>query len=611
MMNRPTPPSRPRALRRVPLRGVDDPPRGRRARCSPRTRPTPRSPAPPRRSPSATSRSPRTTDGPLDADDARRGRRARHRPSLRPEVGGRPVDGELAAARAPPRSTRSRRFVRGGGGLIVLGETEQDKYGNNLNDLLAPLRRRDRERDRPGLRAPPRRRAVLGARRARRPARRPRAGADPLAGVDEACFYRAGTLALEQRRPGRSPARSPTASPPDAPLAAVAEHGAGRVVVARRLRPVRRRLHRRPRPRGALAQPRLLGGRAGVRRRAPAPLALGRRRRPGLGAARGARSRSCASPRSRTARSTPPTHDPARLRELVATIAASAQALAAALPAPGASTSRRSAPTSTPGSTSGFAQARLRSARSRRSGPSATAATGSSTWCVFPMYKQNASPRHLLRGADRPRPVAASGSPSSSGPLRQRRSSCRSTFVDYTVGLRLRVRGAVPGDLLDRRAPAELHFGAIFCDREAERFRRVCGAAAEILRLNLPPDAACLLASPELSRDAYIALGPDPRPHPHARRSALRPVHDPPAQPVLDVLAGGAALRPDRVRRGASSSSARASPSPATSSTRSSSTACSASRSPARGCATTTASAASCCSPSCTARATCTGPTTG
>src|SRR5918999_2279826 len=29
------------------------------------------------------------------------------------------------------------RFVADGGGLIVLGETEQDKYGNNLNDLLA------------------------------------------------------------------------------------------------------------------------------------------------------------------------------------------------------------------------------------------------------------------------------------------------------------------------------------------------------------------------------------------------------------------------------------------------------------------------------------------
>jgi len=28
-------------------------------------------------------------------------------------------------------------FVRGGGGLIVLAETEQDKYGNNVNELLA------------------------------------------------------------------------------------------------------------------------------------------------------------------------------------------------------------------------------------------------------------------------------------------------------------------------------------------------------------------------------------------------------------------------------------------------------------------------------------------
>ncbi|HZU61832.1 MAG TPA: hypothetical protein VE983_12765, partial [Solirubrobacteraceae bacterium] len=28
------------------------------------------------------------------------------------------------------------RFVSEGGGLIVLGETEQDKYGNNLNQLL-------------------------------------------------------------------------------------------------------------------------------------------------------------------------------------------------------------------------------------------------------------------------------------------------------------------------------------------------------------------------------------------------------------------------------------------------------------------------------------------
>jgi hypothetical protein len=48
------------------------------------------------------------------------------------------------------------------------------------------------------------------------------------------------------------------------------------------------------------------------------------------------------------------------------------------------------------------------------------------------------------------------------------------------------------------------HFGAIFCDREASRLRRVAGAAADLLALNVPPDAALLLSSPSLSQQAYI-----------------------------------------------------------------------------------------------------------
>jgi len=48
------------------------------------------------------------------------------------------------------------------------------------------------------------------------------------------------------------------------------------------------------------------------------------------------------------------------------------------------------------------------------------------------------------------------------------------------------------------------NFGAIFCDREAERLRRVAGAAVDLLRLNLPPDAARLLRSPGISQQAYI-----------------------------------------------------------------------------------------------------------
>jgi hypothetical protein len=48
------------------------------------------------------------------------------------------------------------------------------------------------------------------------------------------------------------------------------------------------------------------------------------------------------------------------------------------------------------------------------------------------------------------------------------------------------------------------NFGAIFCDREAARLRRLGGAAADLLRLNLPPDAACMLANPGMSQQAYI-----------------------------------------------------------------------------------------------------------
>ena len=148
------------------------------------------------------------------------------------------------------------------------------------------------------------------------------------------------------------------------------------------------------------------------------------------------------------------------------------------------------------------------------------------------------------------------------------------------LGLRLRVRGPVPGDLLDRRAPAGPLRRDLLRPRGGAlpprlRRRRRDPAAQPAARRRLPARLAGALAS------RLHALGPDPRPHPHARRSALRPVHDPPAQPVLDVLARGAALRPDRVRRGGEARARGLRASPATSSTRSSSTASSASRSPA------------------------------
>ncbi|MCZ4492058.1 MAG: hypothetical protein JWP53_989, partial [Conexibacter sp.] len=95
-------------------------------------------------------------------------------------------DGELAALEA---------FVAAGGGLVVLGESEQDKYGNNLNALLGRFGLtiehdtvQDYERN---LNATPSWvRAELAA------GERGAAG-DLLAGVSGAVFYRAGTIAVD------------------------------------------------------------------------------------------------------------------------------------------------------------------------------------------------------------------------------------------------------------------------------------------------------------------------------------------------------------------------------------------------------------------------------
>jgi Family of unknown function (DUF6421) len=76
-------------------------------------------------------------------------------------------------------------------------------------------------------------------------------------------------------------------------------------------------------------------------------------------------------------------------------------------------------------------------------------------------------------------------------------------LVDHTRGYDSECAVLFPETVSVAGRPAN-HFGGIFCDREAERFRRVTPAAADLLQLNLPADAAALVASGELSRDAYL-----------------------------------------------------------------------------------------------------------
>ena len=503
----------------------------------------------------ATSRSSPHTDGPLDADDARGRRRARHRPPVRPEVGGAPStaarrcsrDAELdAIERLRPRRRRADRPRRDRAGQVRQQPERPPR----------PLRHRDRERHRPGLRAPPQtpRRGSLAD--ARRTAALDRAAPTSLARVDEACFYRAGTLAARTTAAASSPAPTPTAvaararrSPPSPSTAPAASSSS-------------------PTPTSSATTASTSSttsalwlnlvywaAAARLRRRRRAVADSAAAADPALGRAASDAVEELRLTQEPDGSVDPPSTTPARLRRA----------------------GRRRSPTAVAGLRPHFPhQADYIDALCGR--PRAPGPTAASRKPDFDRSHRGLPPRarppRRHRAPRRLPDVQAERarrdtcfealivrvpwpewSPSSSARATTTRSSSRSTLVDYTDGLRLRVRRPLPGDLLDRRAPAEPTSAAIFCDREAERFRRVCGArrrdpAASTCRRTRPPARP----RPSSPSDAYIALGPDPRPHPHARRPAVRPVHDPPAQPVLDVLAGGAALRPDRVRRGRASS---------------------------------------------------------
>jgi hypothetical protein len=403
-------------------------------------------------------------------------------------------------ARAPRLSDREldaiEEFVRGGGGLIALAETEQAKYGNNLNDLLsrfgiqvANCTVQDYEHH---LSAPSWVLAEL-----ENGSDGELAKVDLLARVHQACFYRSGTLALHNG--GRVIARSsPTASPPQAPLAAITQHGAGRVVV--------------------LADSDLFGDDcigdldneslwlnlvywaaqpafAGVQTVIDSPA----RNDAGWAELKAAveELRLTQEPGGSVDLAA---HDAGHLAGLVATISDAAQSLVRHFPHQRdyIDALRADLRAWVDG---GFAKPDFaRSLEAFR--PERDRRDGIEHLVVFPMYKQNASRdacfEALIVRVPWPDFVAELERSGYDNP-----KFVPVTFVDYTAGYDSECAVLFPETFSTaERAPS--HFGGIFCDREAERFRRVCGEAADLLRLNLPPDAACLLTSPELSVDAYI-----------------------------------------------------------------------------------------------------------
>ena len=386
--------------------------------------------------------------------------------------------------------------VRGGGGLVVLAETEQDKYGTNLGALLARFGLgvvndtvSDYQHHHAG--APHWVLADLEPDASRR------RGVDLLARVDEVCFYRAGTLAVDGAGTRVLARAKATSSAPGAPLAAIAEHGAGRVAL--------------------LADSDLFGD--------DCLGDLGHREL-WLGLVTWAAGPRLA--RALPAVASPLTADPAwpalkDATDALRLLQAPDGALAEGGDAAYADTlvglmldalERLAVHVPHQAAYVDAAAADLRAWRAGGFGvPDFTAALdafrpdhqrvdGIEHLLLFPMYKQNGSRDKVFEAL-----VVRVPWPQWLADLEATRYDNAKfvpvTLVDHTAGYDSECAVLFPETVTVSGTPAN-HFGGIFCDRESARFREHVGAAASVLGVNLPPDAAALLTSESLSRDAFV-----------------------------------------------------------------------------------------------------------
>jgi len=391
------------------------------------------------------------------------------------------------------------RFVRSGGGLIVLGETENDKYGNNLNELLSPYGLRlenetvqDYEHHHESTPS-----WVLGELETGAGERERGRGGDLLARVDAACFYRATTIVAPDHAsvPIRAGASSTS---PGAPLMAAVEHGDGRVVV--------------------LADSDLFGDdcideldhselwRNVVYWSGAHRFSSSVRRHPSAAAADPAWHRlreACDELALLQADDGSIDFSSSDLGAAKRHLDAMTEAIAILAPRfPHQSAYLDAVTVDLEGwATQGFgrpdftrALAQLRPEQHRED--------GIEHLVVLPMYKQNASRATCFEAL-----IVRVPWPDWVAELEHARYQNPKfvpvELIDYTRGYDSECAVLFPETVAVRDRPVN-NFGAIFCDREAERFRRVVGAAADLLGLNLPPDAACLLGSASLSRDAYV-----------------------------------------------------------------------------------------------------------
>ena len=383
-------------------------------------------------------------------------------------------------------------FVADGGGLVVLGETEQDKYGANLNELLASF--------------------GVGIENATvfdygdagdvptwvaaEPA--PGAGAATVLHlVEEARFYRAGTLVTDG--PGAALLRtSATAQPARAALLAAVAHGDGRVVVA--------------------ADSDLFGddflGRHDHRqlwlnvfywvalaafRADCAPLVSKAAQDPAWRRLRDETNtlRRLQEPKGEVDSQL---HDLADVRAHVAAMIESLEALAPRFPhqkeylaqVPVDLRAWVNGGCAKPDFTASLALFR----------PELHRRDGVEHLVVFPMYTPNGSADTRFEAL-----IVRTPWPEFVAQL-EREEFDNGKFVpvqlvDYTDGYDSECAVLFPETVSLAARPTN-NFGGIFCDRESSRFRRATAAGAKALRIDLPPDAQALVSSADLALETYI-----------------------------------------------------------------------------------------------------------
>lgn len=135
--------------------------------------------------------------------------------------------------------------------------------------------------------------------------------------------------------------------------------------------------------------------------------------------------------------------------------------------------------------------------------PSRDRSDGRQHVVVFPMYTQNGTPDRrfeaVLVREVWPEWLARIEAERYDNPM-----FVPIAFEDFTSGYDTHSAVLFPETVSVRQTPSSYTWGAIFCDREAARFRQVSSAAVDLLELALPDDVRGVLDDQERCQEAFV-----------------------------------------------------------------------------------------------------------